>query len=111
MLLLAGLLEVFSEARRSANEIGKGVQSPKCLNVRLTPTFPRVLIEATLHIWCASRLIHDVSEWRWWLQVDNAENRTEVSEILSLAFDTSLVFLPKEYNISGLIGKKSHRKF
>lgn len=43
--------------------------------------------------------------------LENAEVGAEISEILSSGFDTCLVFLPKEYTISGLIGQKSHRKF
>lgn len=43
--------------------------------------------------------------------LENAEVGAEISEILSSGFDTCIVFLPKEYTISGLIGQKSHRKF
>lgn len=43
--------------------------------------------------------------------LENAEVGTEISEILSLGFGTYIMFLPKEYKISGPIGEKSHRKF
>jgi len=54
MLLLAGSLKVFSKvrslkvfskARGSTNEVGMGGRFPKCLNVRFTLNFPRVLTE------------------------------------------------------------------